>query len=390
MRSNAIRPRPLEVAAGSLIGEHLDAPVLPSSKGLDPVSALQEAMLDALDRPPCLVAFSGGRDSSALLAVATDVARRSARPLPVPVTWVCPDAPSAHEDDWQQLVIRHLGLDDWHRVEIHDELDAVGPVATKALRLHGLVSPANAYMMLPLMELARGGTFVTGVGGDELLGGATWRATRVLARQVPPRPSDLLRLAFAAAPRTVRGYAWRLAHPSSPLPWLKPEAATLVSRTLDRLEGETPLRWASSVNKWWRSRQVQAVRQVLQLLGGDLDVRVVHPFIDPAVVVEFMRAGGLAGWGNRTAAMERFFGGLLPPPIVQRATKAHFSEVVWGRTTRAFAESWDGRGVDEELVDVEALRSLWIAQRPGYRTLFLQHSAWLAGEDCRSDPGDGV
>ena len=54
-------------------------------------------MLRALRRPPCLVSFSGGLDSSALLAVATAVARREGLDDPVPATLVVPGSPESDE-----------------------------------------------------------------------------------------------------------------------------------------------------------------------------------------------------------------------------------------------------------------------------------------------------
>ena len=50
----------------------------------DPRRALEHVVREALLRPPCGVAFSGGRDSSAVLAVAAHVARRDGLPAADP------------------------------------------------------------------------------------------------------------------------------------------------------------------------------------------------------------------------------------------------------------------------------------------------------------------
>ena len=73
--SDPLRPDPLELAAGRMFGEDPEAPGIAhvELRGTTPLSALEEAILPALEREPCLVSFSGGRDSSAVLAVATRV-----------------------------------------------------------------------------------------------------------------------------------------------------------------------------------------------------------------------------------------------------------------------------------------------------------------------------
>ncbi|HLF44659.1 MAG TPA: hypothetical protein VJA46_14195, partial [Acidimicrobiia bacterium] len=64
----------LEVAAGWVAG-YEKADERATDAGADPLAVLEKLLLPALESPPCFVEFSGGRDSSALLAVAVDVAR---------------------------------------------------------------------------------------------------------------------------------------------------------------------------------------------------------------------------------------------------------------------------------------------------------------------------
>ena len=59
-----------EIATGMVFGAVDDRSPLPRSGRLDPLEALEHELLPALLRPPCMVSFSGGRDSSAVLAVA--------------------------------------------------------------------------------------------------------------------------------------------------------------------------------------------------------------------------------------------------------------------------------------------------------------------------------
>ena len=90
---------PLEVATGLVLGvdprREVVAPRLDVAES--PLRAFERAVLPALRRGPCLVSFSGGRDSSAVLAVATGIARREGLPLPIPVTNVFPGAATTDE-----------------------------------------------------------------------------------------------------------------------------------------------------------------------------------------------------------------------------------------------------------------------------------------------------
>ena len=50
----------------------------------------------------------------------------------------------------------------------------LGPLATRGLRRHGLLYPANAHMVVPMAEQAVGGHLLTGVGGDDVFGNWPW------------------------------------------------------------------------------------------------------------------------------------------------------------------------------------------------------------------------
>src|SRR4029453_2177355 len=98
---------PMEVATTEVFGEDVQAPRLPEIKSIrDPVRALEDATLPALERPPCVVSFSGGRDSSVVLAAAVRAARREGLPAPIPLSAQNPECPKADESRWQEMVIR--------------------------------------------------------------------------------------------------------------------------------------------------------------------------------------------------------------------------------------------------------------------------------------------
>ncbi|MDA0179868.1 asparagine synthase-related protein, partial [Solirubrobacter phytolaccae] len=191
---------PVELATGIVFG--FDPPT-PLPAGGVPATALEAAVrVDG----PCFVSFSGGKDSSAVLAAATHVARREGLPDPVPLTLRAAHEPHSHESDWQERVVAHLGLGDWVKIEVGDELDAVGPYARRVLERHGLLWPFNTHFHLPLLERAAGGTLLTGVGGDELWSSSRAQVLRRRRRALAYAPFALRRAVLAR--REPIAYPW--------------------------------------------------------------------------------------------------------------------------------------------------------------------------------------
>jgi asparagine synthase (glutamine-hydrolysing) len=380
LAAHGIVPTPIEIAAGTLIGTDSTAPHLRAVTGPaeDPLEAMGNVAHQGLERAPCLVSFSGGRDSSAVLALATAIARREALPLPIPITLRYPHVPATDETEWQEMVVRHLGLTEWVRIDVHDELEALGPVATDVLRRHGLLFPANAYLHTPMLELARGGALLTGAGGDELFSYGGSRLVKVLGGLVRPAPRDLLRVLAAIAPRALRAALARRRMTRERM-WMTPEGEAQANKELAAWEASWPHRWERGLDAWWRSRPFQAASSALNLLASFHDVVIKSPFMDPAVLVAVGRVGGSAGFPNRSEAMRRFFCDLLPSALLMRSTKAAFDGTLWGHSTREFLTTWDGGGIDERLVERDALRQIWASEQPDSRTIELLHSVWLAG-----------
>ena len=360
-----------------LLGDDADAPPLPEPRGIGVLAALEEAMLPALRRPPAVVSFSGGRDSSAILAVATDVARRHGLDDPVPAIMRFPGAPATDETEWQDLVLGHVGIEHPEVIELGDELDALGPAATAGLRARGVRWPGNAYLHEPVLERARGGSLLTGVGGDELFGTRASPHVWLVRGRERPRRRDLKALVLAALPRRGREALWR-ARAVPPFPWLTPARFDVLSRELAREEVLWPHRWDRSLAFWHGSRAFAAVNSAIPAFALAHDVKAMNPFVEPRVLAEVMRAGGATGFSSRTAAMHELFGGLLPDALLSRETKAAFSAPVWGPRARAFASDWSGEGVDEREVDVEATRRVWLSEKPDARSILVLHTAWLA------------
>lgn len=372
-------PGPLELCAGMLLGDEDPSATLPGAPPGGPLEALVRAVLPALRRPPCLVSFSGGRDSSAILAVATHAARRHGLPDPVPATLRFPAIAESDEQAWQDLVLSHLRLRERVVVDVAEELDALGPHATAALRAHGVRWPPNAYLHVPLLDRAAGGSLLTGAGGDELLDSRGSRLWLLARRRERPGRRDVLRLARDAAPRRVRAEVWRRRE-APPMPWLTPEGLAAAGGAQARDAVRWPGRWDRAVAFWRRTRHFAGLRAAVPLLAAPRDVLALNPFMDDGVLAALAAAGGPAGFPDRTAAMRRIFGGLLPEQVLARRGKAVFSAALWGPDMQAFARDWDGTGVDPALVDAAALQRLWTSGRPPFQTTMLLHAAWLAAQ----------
>ena len=369
----------LELATGILFGDSGEpaAPLPPLPRGQGARAALENACTAALQRGPCLVSFSGGRDSSLVLAAAANAARREGLALPVPVTNRFASVAHSHESDWQELLVAKLGLTDWVRLELSDELDVVGELATRGLRRHGLLWPFNAHFHAPLLELASGGTLLTGIGGDELLGSSRWaHPLAVLSGSVRPRPRDVARLGLIAAPPRLRTVALARRAPEV-FPWLRPAAARALGRAWAADQAREPMRLAVRLRRLPQRRALRVGLGSLDLLAADAGAAIAHPLLDPRVLAAVAAAGPRGGWIDRTHAMRALFAGLLPAELLARSSKAHFDGAFWGPGARRFAASWQGEAIESGVVDPSALARLWAGPEPDAHTFLLLQAAWL-------------
>ena len=194
----------LEAVAGCPLGGSARSAPRLARRGLQPLAALAAAIERTLASGPPAVAFSGGRDSSLLLAVAALVCRHAGVGPPLPIT-LCMASPleEADEREWQELVLEHLQIPDWHRIPITGELDLIGPYARRHLLRDGLLFPANAHSVVPMLEAAGERCLIVGLGGDELLTPQQWRSVHdLLGRRRRPQRRDLVRLAAGGRSQT--------------------------------------------------------------------------------------------------------------------------------------------------------------------------------------------
>lgn len=365
---------PLEIAGGWLNGSDPDP--LPPDPGISPRQALDRIVSGYLARPPCLLAFSGGRDSSALLAVAVSVARREGLPLPIPVTLTYPGAAGTDESSWQHLVLDHLQLTERVVLTVHEEHDPLGPVATPLLRRHGIVWPPNFAPTWRMMDLARGGVLLTGESGDEVFGiKRITPLTKVLGARGRVDPHLYPWAVRALAPAALRRRTeFRNRYRRT---WLhEPVDALLGARDADDAAAYS-LHAGRNAWQFTARRCVRRFYDTMRTLGREIDVEYVPAFGEPDFVAALAHAAGFWGWTGRTATMLRLFGDLLPRELLERTTKAYFTHAVFTEHMRSFAREWDGSGVDTDLVDPEALRENWLSETPHLPAMSLLQQAWL-------------
>jgi asparagine synthase (glutamine-hydrolysing) len=374
-----VRCDPLEVAVGWIYGLE-PATDLPRETPA-PRAALAAALRPALQAGPCYVTFSGGRDSSAVLAAATALARAEGLEPPVPVTRVYPDIPATDESNWQRRVIDHLGLKDWIRLEYRDgETDLLGEAAQEGVRADGLLWPPAVHTHRAMFSRLGGGSLLTGEGGDAVIGPRRGTALAAL-RRGRLNPATLRAAVGAALPRPL--LERRLVRRAMDTPhsrWLRPAAMARHARRLAADEAQEPLRFDAGTWFLTRPRAFHALVHNHAAVASGFGLRVVEPLLDPGFIAALARWGGAWGPGGRTAMMTALFSDLLPAAVLERTSKAAFNLVYTGPATREFAQSWDGTGVDHDLVDAEQLRAVWLSETPTMSAGVLLHGAWLAAQ----------
>lgn len=370
----------MELAVGGPLGAATEAIDFDLAPGRSLPEALSDALIPALARPPALLAFSGGRDSSLLLAAAVDTSRRHGLPAPIAITYRNAAAPASEEARWQELVLAHLGVEEWIRIDGGEELDFLGPVATRARERHGVLYPPNGHFLARVAEPARGGTLIVGLGGDELLG--SWRWTRradLLARRRRPSLGGLGTMALGSAPEAVRKRVLRRRRAEPQLPWLTPEACRLL-REVPSDEELQPTRWDHYVLGATGRRLLAMTIATLTTHARDQGAELSLPLLTPRFRATLAELGGRHGWADRSAVTAAIANGQLPELLTRRPTKAVFHEVYWGARSRRFAREWDGRSPAAELVDGERLRREWLAGIPDYRSALLLQASIVVHE----------
>jgi asparagine synthase (glutamine-hydrolysing) len=373
------RMTPLEIATGWVGG--MDTPNADrEAPHHHPLDVLKDVVRPTLETGRCVVTFSGGRDSSAVLAVAVEVAREEGLPLPIPVTQVFAGAPETDESEWQELVLRHLRITEWERLGyVEGEADLIGPAATESLRQIGLVWPPSLHTKERVWEAGGGGFLLTGEGGDEIFGiRRVTPITGLLRRQVGSRRRALGMAARALTPRPVRrrSTASEIRETTS-IPWLTPMAEAAFQDLLVSDALVEPLPWSSSTISLLRHRGVRKGLNNIAAAAAGFDTTVVDPLLDPGFVYALAEFGGFLGFSGRSDATKSLFGHLLPEALITRQQKVYFNRVLFSESSKRFAASWNGGGVDTSLVVPDQLKRVWGSDMPHAASASSLQAAWL-------------
>ncbi|WP_227994682.1 asparagine synthase-related protein [Luteimicrobium xylanilyticum] len=350
--------------------------------------AVLERLLDrATEGRRTYVMFSGGRDSSSLLALATSCARRRGDDDPMPVTLRHPGVLEADETAWQELVIDHLGLRDHLVIEVRGEQELLGEPARRAMGRRGAVWPSALQLRDVAYRQLDDGVVVTGEGGDHVLTAHRITMLRnVLHDRRVPSWHELRLAAATFEPR--RRYVRRVGSLAS-RHWLRGAAQSAYSQAVGEL-ARSPLSWARATLRTFDPRVQSVILHNHEEGIREYGLEPLTPFAHPEFHAALARSGGFWGYEGRTHVFRMLFGDLLPDAILARQTKASFNGARWGELEKEFARSWTGDCFDPEWVDAEALRREWLSDRPGPGSDYLIQLAWAASEGITTPLADGT
>lgn len=317
--------------------------------------ALVDAIRPALVDTPCLVSFSGGMDSSFVLAVAAECAAREGLPGPVPIVLRFIDAPEADETARQHQVLQalrgHGRCGEPIVITVDDELDFAGPVARRMLDLIGPQVPANIYSHLPMLEVAVGGTLLTGFGGDQLVGGHG----RHLSRRTRAVAALPLRLEAA------------LRRAGDDVPWLRPDVARECGRLRTARRRWRLLSARDRIMREADSRFSTFAHTGLDQLAHRCGARIAHPLFDAVFLARLADLLDVLPPIRRAPLYRLIAGDRLPAPVTAWHPKAILRQVYDGPATAAAVRSFDPDGLRPEvrdLLDIDALMAMWRSRGP--------------------------
>jgi asparagine synthase (glutamine-hydrolysing) len=386
---NPCRMTWLDIATSSMVGREPGRKLRRPPRATSPAAALEDVLEPVLAEGRCLVSFSGGAESSLVLAAATRAARRHGHRDPVPITTRYVRAASARDIEGQEQMIAHLELRDWERVVIDDELELTGPYARRALDEAGILFPSNAYLLLPQLDAAAGGSLVVAFGLTDFFMYWHWARVWDIARlRRSPGRTDLRYLAAAALPRGLRGPALARRLRRARMSWLRPDAASVAERRFLAEGLAVPIRFSAALGRQYTHRCLGGTRRALGALAETARAHTLMPLHNERYVGATAAQGRWSGIGSRRLALNALAGDLvLPGEIVRRPDAPLPHNVLFGERTREFVRSWSGKGLDLDVVDPDELHAHWSQDTIDWRSSLLLQLAFAhdAGVGIKSE-----
>jgi len=345
---------------------------------ISPAVAFDRA-LGCISSGDVFVEFSGGLDSSLLLAAATLQRRAYGLPDPLPVTRRHAGQPDTEESEFQEAVIDHLGIREWQILDADENLDVLGPAAQLELSENG---PA-LFARLParrwfLDRMGSSGVVLSGEGGDEVFGRAPLAAFYLARYAAISRTNRRVAVRSLASFHKSTSLARRRQIGRSTPTWLTEAAGKDYRRHLIRTTGPG---WSVASNH----RDVRSRRDIVMLIDSlekqarrhGLEYRA--PILDLQFVSTLHLLIPSFDFFDRAFLIRKYFPGYLPEKLLRRTTKAHFASAMFGPMAIDFAEKWDGTGLPDDLVIAPELREAWRRKEDG-RSCSPMQWAWMYRE----------
>jgi hypothetical protein len=161
------------------------------------------------------------------------------------------------------------------------------------------------------------------------------------------------------------------------MPWLRPEAEREAMARLRRRQADVPRRFDRAVVTQVTHRCFHGAAGTLGAIGEALGASIDQPLRRPGVVESIAGAGGWRGFRSLKAMLLKMCGGLLPADVFAKRAGSDLTPLFFSDASREFDAQWSGAGLDESVVDTEALRRTWLSDTPDVRSACLLQYAWL-------------